>query len=122
MLTNQPEGDKLIREALGEGVALVDYVKPGFKLAKAVIAAYDAQPRMPRPGVDAARHHDLGRDGARSLFRHDRSGHARGGVRRAARFQAPRGGHAGIAGRRGKAPRDRRARGARTAGATERRP
>ena len=44
VLTNQPEGDKLIREALGEGVALVDYVKPGFKLAKAVIAAYDANP------------------------------------------------------------------------------
>jgi rhamnose utilization protein RhaD (predicted bifunctional aldolase and dehydrogenase)/NAD(P)-dependent dehydrogenase (short-subunit alcohol dehydrogenase family) len=44
VLTNQPEGEKLIREALGEGVALVDYVKPGFKLAKAVIAAYDACP------------------------------------------------------------------------------
>jgi len=42
VLTNQPEGDKLIREALGEGVAMVDYVKPGFKLAKAVIATYDA--------------------------------------------------------------------------------
>ena len=44
VLTNQPEGEKLIGEALGEGVALVDYVKPGFKLAKAVIAAYDAHP------------------------------------------------------------------------------
>ena len=44
VLTNQLEGRKLIREALGEGVALVDYVKPGFKLAKAVIAAYDANP------------------------------------------------------------------------------
>ena len=44
VLTNQPEGDKLIREALGDGVALVDYVNPGFKLAKAVIAAYDANP------------------------------------------------------------------------------
>ncbi len=44
VLTNQPEGDKLIREALGDGVALVDYFKPGFKLAKAVIAAYDSNP------------------------------------------------------------------------------
>jgi rhamnose utilization protein RhaD (predicted bifunctional aldolase and dehydrogenase)/NAD(P)-dependent dehydrogenase (short-subunit alcohol dehydrogenase family) len=44
VLTNQPEGEKLIREALGKGVALVEYVKPGFKLAKAVIAAYDAHP------------------------------------------------------------------------------
>jgi rhamnose utilization protein RhaD (predicted bifunctional aldolase and dehydrogenase)/NAD(P)-dependent dehydrogenase (short-subunit alcohol dehydrogenase family) len=45
VLTNQPEGEKLIREALGEGVALVDYAKPGFRLAKAVIAAYDANPK-----------------------------------------------------------------------------
>jgi len=44
VLTNQPEGDKLIREALGDSVALVDYVNPGFKLAKAVIAAYEANP------------------------------------------------------------------------------
>jgi rhamnose utilization protein RhaD (predicted bifunctional aldolase and dehydrogenase)/NAD(P)-dependent dehydrogenase (short-subunit alcohol dehydrogenase family) len=44
VLTNQPEGDKLVREALGEGVAQVDYVKPGFGLAKAVMAAYDANP------------------------------------------------------------------------------
>jgi rhamnose utilization protein RhaD (predicted bifunctional aldolase and dehydrogenase) len=38
------DGAGLLREALGEGVALVDYVKPGFKLAKAVAAAYDAHP------------------------------------------------------------------------------
>jgi rhamnose utilization protein RhaD (predicted bifunctional aldolase and dehydrogenase)/NAD(P)-dependent dehydrogenase (short-subunit alcohol dehydrogenase family) len=44
VLTNQPEGDKLIREALGVDVALFEYIKPGFKLAKAVIAAYDAHP------------------------------------------------------------------------------
>jgi rhamnose utilization protein RhaD (predicted bifunctional aldolase and dehydrogenase)/NAD(P)-dependent dehydrogenase (short-subunit alcohol dehydrogenase family) len=44
VLTNQPDGDKLIREALCDGVALVEYVKPGFKLAKAVIEAYDAHP------------------------------------------------------------------------------
>ena len=44
VFTNQPEGDKLIREALGDAVALVDYVKPGFTLTKAVIAAYDAHP------------------------------------------------------------------------------
>jgi rhamnose utilization protein RhaD (predicted bifunctional aldolase and dehydrogenase) len=43
-LTNQVEGEGLLREALGEGVALVDYVKPGFKLAKAIAAAYDAHP------------------------------------------------------------------------------
>jgi rhamnose utilization protein RhaD (predicted bifunctional aldolase and dehydrogenase)/NAD(P)-dependent dehydrogenase (short-subunit alcohol dehydrogenase family) len=45
VLTNQPEGEKLILEALGEGVALVEYVKPGFKLAKAVVAAFEANPQ-----------------------------------------------------------------------------
>ncbi len=44
VLTNQPDGERLIREALGEGVALVNYVKPGFNLAKAVISAYDGHP------------------------------------------------------------------------------
>ena len=44
VLTNQPDGDKLIREALGKSVALVDYVKPGFNLTKKVMAAYDANP------------------------------------------------------------------------------
>ena len=44
VLTNQPEGEKLIRDALGDAVALVNYVKPGFKLAKAVMAAFDAHP------------------------------------------------------------------------------
>jgi len=44
VLTNQPEGEKLIREALDDGIGLVDYVKPGFHLTKQVIAAYDANP------------------------------------------------------------------------------
>jgi rhamnulose-1-phosphate aldolase/alcohol dehydrogenase len=44
VLTNQPDGDKLIHEALGDGIALVEYVKPGFKLAKAVAATCDAHP------------------------------------------------------------------------------
>jgi rhamnose utilization protein RhaD (predicted bifunctional aldolase and dehydrogenase)/NAD(P)-dependent dehydrogenase (short-subunit alcohol dehydrogenase family) len=43
-LTNQVNGEELTREALGEGIVLVDYVKPGFKLAKAVAAAYNAHP------------------------------------------------------------------------------
>jgi rhamnose utilization protein RhaD (predicted bifunctional aldolase and dehydrogenase)/NAD(P)-dependent dehydrogenase (short-subunit alcohol dehydrogenase family) len=44
VLTNQPEGDKLIREALGDEIGQVDYVKPGFHLTKKVIAVYDAHP------------------------------------------------------------------------------
>jgi rhamnulose-1-phosphate aldolase/alcohol dehydrogenase len=43
-LTNQPQGKKLVQEALGSEVIVLDYVKPGFKLAKAAAAAYDADP------------------------------------------------------------------------------
>jgi len=43
-LTNQCEAPKRVREALGEDVIVLDYVKPGFKLAKAAAAAYEAQP------------------------------------------------------------------------------
>jgi rhamnose utilization protein RhaD (predicted bifunctional aldolase and dehydrogenase)/NAD(P)-dependent dehydrogenase (short-subunit alcohol dehydrogenase family) len=43
-LTNQAEAAMRVREALGEAVIIVDYVKPGFKLAKAAAAAYEAQP------------------------------------------------------------------------------
>jgi len=45
VLTNQLDGHKLIQEALGDGIALLDYVKPGFQLAKAVAAAYAAHPK-----------------------------------------------------------------------------
>jgi len=44
-LTNQPEGEKLIREALGDEVTVLPYIRPGFKLAKAVAAAYEANPQ-----------------------------------------------------------------------------
>lgn len=43
-LTNQPVGEKLITEALGEKVIVLHYVRPGFKLAKAVAAAIEAHP------------------------------------------------------------------------------
>jgi len=43
-LTNQTEAAVRVREALGEGVILLGYVKPGFKLAKAAAAAYESQP------------------------------------------------------------------------------
>ncbi|MGA2072214.1 MAG: bifunctional aldolase/short-chain dehydrogenase [Terriglobia bacterium] len=42
-LTNQAEAAMRAREALGEDVILLDYVKPGFKLAKAVATAYESQ-------------------------------------------------------------------------------
>lgn len=44
-LTNQPKGADLVREALGGDVLVLPYVRPGFKLAQAVAAAHDANPR-----------------------------------------------------------------------------
>ena len=43
-LTNQLGGEKLIREALGNDVIVLPYVRPGFPLARAVADAFDAQP------------------------------------------------------------------------------
>jgi rhamnose utilization protein RhaD (predicted bifunctional aldolase and dehydrogenase)/NAD(P)-dependent dehydrogenase (short-subunit alcohol dehydrogenase family) len=43
-VTNQSEAAKRVQEALGEEVIILDYVKPGFKLAKAAAAAYESQP------------------------------------------------------------------------------
>jgi rhamnose utilization protein RhaD (predicted bifunctional aldolase and dehydrogenase)/NAD(P)-dependent dehydrogenase (short-subunit alcohol dehydrogenase family) len=43
-LTNQLGGEDLIREALGDDVIVVEYVKPGFRLAARAAAALDAEP------------------------------------------------------------------------------
>lgn len=43
-LTNQPDGEKLIRQAVREKIAVLPYIAPGFELAKAVADAYDADP------------------------------------------------------------------------------
>ncbi len=43
-LTNQNGGRELLREALGQGVIVLDYVKPGFRLARAAAQAYEANP------------------------------------------------------------------------------
>jgi rhamnose utilization protein RhaD (predicted bifunctional aldolase and dehydrogenase)/NAD(P)-dependent dehydrogenase (short-subunit alcohol dehydrogenase family) len=42
-LTNQAEGEKHVREALGDLVLILGYVRPGFKLAKAAAEAYESQ-------------------------------------------------------------------------------
>jgi rhamnose utilization protein RhaD (predicted bifunctional aldolase and dehydrogenase)/NAD(P)-dependent dehydrogenase (short-subunit alcohol dehydrogenase family) len=44
-LTNQRGGRDLVREVLGDAVAVLDYVEPGFQLAKAAAAAAEASPR-----------------------------------------------------------------------------
>jgi len=46
-LTNQGNGDALVKEALGAEVIVLPYVRPGFELAKAVAAAFEANPRAP---------------------------------------------------------------------------
>jgi rhamnose utilization protein RhaD (predicted bifunctional aldolase and dehydrogenase)/NAD(P)-dependent dehydrogenase (short-subunit alcohol dehydrogenase family) len=43
-LTNQPDGQKVVSEALGEEVIVLDYVKPGFQLAQATAEAIQAHP------------------------------------------------------------------------------
>lgn len=53
-LTNQPDGDALVREALGDNVALLPYVMPGFPLAKAV--ALEAERAPGAIGIVLAKH------------------------------------------------------------------
>lgn len=43
VLTNQPNGETIIREVLGDRVVIIPYVRPGFDLAKAVAEAVDAK-------------------------------------------------------------------------------
>jgi rhamnose utilization protein RhaD (predicted bifunctional aldolase and dehydrogenase)/NAD(P)-dependent dehydrogenase (short-subunit alcohol dehydrogenase family) len=43
-LTNQLDGERVVRDALGEKVVILKYVKPGFRLAKAAAEAFEANP------------------------------------------------------------------------------
>jgi len=43
-LTNQRHGDRVIRNAFGKDVVVLDYIQPGFLLAKAASAAFDGAP------------------------------------------------------------------------------
>jgi rhamnose utilization protein RhaD (predicted bifunctional aldolase and dehydrogenase)/NAD(P)-dependent dehydrogenase (short-subunit alcohol dehydrogenase family) len=45
-LTNQSGGKKLVREALGDEVLILDYVHPGFQLAKAAASALATRPSV----------------------------------------------------------------------------
>lgn len=45
-LTNQREGERFVREALGERVAILPYVMPGFDLAVAAAEAYERRPEI----------------------------------------------------------------------------
>ena len=43
-LTNQHQGEALLREALGPDVLILEYMTPGFQLAQAAAAAYEKNP------------------------------------------------------------------------------
>ncbi|MBU6288789.1 MAG: class II aldolase/adducin family protein, partial [Chloroflexi bacterium] len=43
-LTNTPQGERWVREALGPGTVWVPYVRPGFDLARRTIAALESHP------------------------------------------------------------------------------
>jgi rhamnose utilization protein RhaD (predicted bifunctional aldolase and dehydrogenase)/NAD(P)-dependent dehydrogenase (short-subunit alcohol dehydrogenase family) len=43
-LTNQAGGERVVRDALGDDVVVLGYVRPGFQLARAVADAYEAHP------------------------------------------------------------------------------
>jgi rhamnulose-1-phosphate aldolase/alcohol dehydrogenase len=43
-LTNQPDGESLIREALGDRLVVVPYVMPGFRLAKLAAEMFEGKP------------------------------------------------------------------------------
>jgi rhamnulose-1-phosphate aldolase/alcohol dehydrogenase len=43
-LTNQPDGERLVREVLGDDVVIVPYVMPGFALAKLAAELFERRP------------------------------------------------------------------------------
>jgi rhamnose utilization protein RhaD (predicted bifunctional aldolase and dehydrogenase)/NAD(P)-dependent dehydrogenase (short-subunit alcohol dehydrogenase family) len=43
-LSNQTDGARVVRDALGESVIVLDYVKPGFELAQAAADAFERRP------------------------------------------------------------------------------
>ena len=50
-LTNHSAGEKAVREALGEGVAYVDWKRPGFELSKLVSQLKDSEAVVPADAV-----------------------------------------------------------------------
>jgi len=53
-LTNRPGGEQAVREALGDEVIYVGYVRPGFPVAKAAAEAFEENPDC--SGIVLARH------------------------------------------------------------------
>jgi rhamnulose-1-phosphate aldolase/alcohol dehydrogenase len=53
-LSNQPAGEALLREAVGERVTVLPYITPGFPLAREVARAFEARPDV--AGIIVAQH------------------------------------------------------------------
>ena len=66
-LTNQPDGEKLVREAFGDRVVVLPYIMPGFPLAKAVAQAARDEPNVRAIVLIEARPLHLWRRRAREL-------------------------------------------------------
>ncbi len=69
-LTNRKDGREIVREVFGDEVVILDYVKPGFELAKAVAEAMDANPKV---SAMVLMHHGLitwGDEARESYVRH----------------------------------------------------
>ena len=43
-LTNQPDGERLVRQALGDQIVIVPYIMPGFQLAKLAAECFEKAP------------------------------------------------------------------------------
>lgn len=54
VLTNQPEGEAMVRDALGADVLILPWIFPGFPLAHAVADAFDRAPKC--GGIVLAKH------------------------------------------------------------------
>jgi len=53
-LSNQPEGETLLREAVGDAVTILPYIMPGFPLAMQVALAFEKRPNV--TGIIVAHH------------------------------------------------------------------
>jgi rhamnose utilization protein RhaD (predicted bifunctional aldolase and dehydrogenase)/NAD(P)-dependent dehydrogenase (short-subunit alcohol dehydrogenase family) len=69
VLTHQKDGEKIIGEVLGPKAAVIPYAMPGFSLAKAALAAYDANPETDAIVVMDHGIFTLGEDSRTSYFR-----------------------------------------------------
>lgn len=69
-LTNQPDGEALVRDALGGRAAVLPYIMPGFPLAQAVAEAHAKEPRA--IGIVLVKHglFTFGDDARESYERH----------------------------------------------------